>query len=185
MADAAEEKMNIKKLLYFLFSFGTIPFVAAHCPLCTAAVGGAAITAQYFGLDTSIIGLLVGAFGISTGIWVANKIKKRYFRLQSAALVALSFFLTIIPLASAVKSEILYFPVLFAGDPGTVLNKVYWLSKFFMGTGIGAVASLAGYYMHKRIKRAYGSVLFPFQGVAITLALLAVFGVFLFFWGGA
>ncbi len=51
--------------------------VAAHCPLCTGAIGAAAVSAKMMGVDSSIIGVFIGAFGISTGIWAARWIAKK------------------------------------------------------------------------------------------------------------
>src|SRR3989338_6082029 len=92
-------------LLPLLFLFD-INFVKAHCPLCTAAVGAAAVSAKYYGMDTSIIGVLIGAFGISTGLWVALKMKKQYFKFQTSAIVVASFLLTVIPILPIMKDSL-------------------------------------------------------------------------------
>ena len=173
----------MKKLFFvsFIFVFlliGVIP-VHAHCPLCTAAVGAAAISAKYYGLDTSIIGLLIGAFGASTGLWAGIKIKK-YFKFQLPIIVLASFLLTVIPLIY-LDSDSIYFPLLFFGQSGSILNKVYWLNKIFFGSIIGGVAALIAYWLHVYIKKLNGKVLFPFQGIAVTLAMLFASGAILYF----
>ena len=78
--------------LILALSIGLVPSVNAHCPLCTAAVGAAAVSAKYYGLDSSIIGLLIGAFGVSTGLWAGLKVKKQYFKAQLPVIVVASFF---------------------------------------------------------------------------------------------
>ena len=157
-----------------------MPSVHAHCPLCTAAVGAAAISAKYYGLDTSIIGLLLGAFGISTGLWIGLKINKRYFKFQLPTIVAASFFLTIIPLLY-ISNDAIYFPLLFFGPSGSVLNKVYWIDKLFFGSGIGGLATLFAYLTHIYVKKQNGGVLFQFQGIVITLFFLVVSSLILYF----
>ncbi|MBI2100988.1 hypothetical protein HYT53_00060 [Candidatus Woesearchaeota archaeon] len=172
-------KMRKLFLLFLILLFFEIPFAHAHCPLCTAAVGAAAISAKYYGLDTSIIGLLVGAFGISTGLWIGLKIKKEYFKFQFSAIVLASFLLTIVPLLS-ISSDSIYLPLLIFGSSGSLLNKVYWVDKMLLGSIIGGVTALLAFFIHSYIKKAKGKVLFPFQGVAITLLFLSASSLILY-----
>lgn len=165
-----------KKILFVLLPvllLLTLPSIHAHCPLCTAAVGAAAVSAKYYGLDSSIIGLLVGAFGIATGLWVGLALKKEYFRFQLPLIILLSFFLTVIPLMS-MDNDTVYLPLLFAGESGSLLNKVYWINKLFFGSIVGGLVTLIAYSMHVFIKKLKGRVLFPFQGVIITITLLSI-----------
>lgn len=178
--------MLISKKYFFIFFIGLflltglIPSVYAHCPICTVAVGAAAVSAKYYGLGTSIIGLLIGAFGISTGLWIGLRINKRYLKFQLPAIVAASFFLTVIPLLY-ISNDTIYFPLLFFGPSGSVLNKVYWIDKLLFGSVIGGLATLFAYLTHIYVKKQNGKVLFPFQGVAVTLFFLALSGLILYF----
>ncbi|MBI2575218.1 hypothetical protein HYV82_05025 [Candidatus Woesearchaeota archaeon] len=153
--------------------------VHAHCPLCTAAVGTAAVTAKYFGLNASIIGVFIGAFGVSTGLWLALKLKKK-IALQTPLIVLASFLLTTLPLLVVVP-DTFYFPLLVAGDAGTVLNRVYWVNKLLFGSVLGLAATTIAFSLHKRIKEIRGKVLFPFQGVALTVAALLILSSALYF----
>ncbi len=155
------------------------PSVSAHCPLCTVAVGAAAVSAKYYGLDVSIIGLLIGAFGISTGLWIGLKIKK-YFKLQFPIIVLASFLLTVVPLLY-ISNDAIYFPLLLFGKAGSILNKVYWVNKVLLGSIIGGLVTLFAYYSHIYIKKINGKILFPFQGIALTLAFLFVSGLSMYF----
>ena len=156
------------------------PSVSAHCPLCTAAVGAAAISAKYYGLNVSIIGLLIGAFGISTGLWIGLKINKEFFKFQFPIIVLASFFLTVIPLLY-ISNDSIYFPLLLVGEAGSILNKVYWVNNVLLGSVIGGLVTLFAYYSHIYIKKINGKVLFPFQGIALTLAFLFVSGLSMYF----
>lgn len=158
--------------------------VHAHCPLCTAAVGTAAISAKYYGMDISIIGMFIGAFGISTGLWIALKISKKYFRFQFFLIVLLSYLLTVIPLLY-ISNESMYLPVLLLGSAGSLLNKVYWINKLLFGSIIGGFAALIAYFFHISIKKLNGKVLFPFQGIVITLLFLIISSLVLYFAFGA
>ncbi|MBI4439706.1 hypothetical protein HY638_01930 [Candidatus Woesearchaeota archaeon] len=163
-----------KPIIAMLFSFiALIPLAHAHCPLCTAAVGAAAVSANYYGLDISIIGIFVGAFAISTGLWVARMLKKEYIKYQTQIIVLLSFLLTVIPLLS-INKESIYIPLLLAGEAGSVLNKVYFVNKLFVGSLFGAILSFGALWIHFKLKEVKGRVLFPFQGIVITLAMLAL-----------
>lgn len=167
-------------LILFVLLLFSIPIAHAHCPLCTAAVGAAAVSAKYFGVDTSIIGLLIGAFGVSTGLWLALKVKRQFFKFQAPIIVLLSFLLTVIPLL-ALMPEYLYLPLLLFGDPGSIMNKVYWINKMLFGSIIGGFVTLFAYYTHVHIKRIRGKVLFPFQGIILTIAFLAITSLGLYF----
>ncbi|MEK6983930.1 MAG: hypothetical protein AABX33_05130 [Nanoarchaeota archaeon] len=159
--------------LILMLSLVIIPATHAHCPLCTAAVGTAAISAKYYGLDESAIGLLIGAFGVSTGLWIGLRIKKQYFTFQLPVIVLLSYILTIMPLMY-VSSEAIYLPILWFGAAGSFLNKVYWVNKLFFGSIVGFFITLISYFLHIHLKKLNGKVLFPFQGIALTLLLLIV-----------
>jgi len=174
------KKYFLFSLIFLVWFIGFVPFAHAHCPICTAAVGAAAISAKYYGMDTSIIGLFIGAFAVSTGLWIGLKIKKRFFRFQLAVIVLLSFLLTVIPLMG-IDSDSVYMPMLFFGTAGSILNKVYWVNKLLFGSIIGAIVSLIAYFTHNYIKKANGNVLFPFQGTAITIIFLGLSGLALYF----
>lgn len=171
--------MGLKQFLIaaFLMVFAALP-VHAHCPLCTAAVGASAVTAKYFGVETSIIGVLIGAFGISSGLWIALNLKK-YVKFQTALIVMGSFLLTVLPLTAAMPDSA-YFPVLIAGSPGTLLNKVYWVNEMLIGSMLGAIAALTAFALHMYIKKSRGKVLFPFQGVVLTIAAILVMAIMLY-----
>ncbi len=154
--------------------------VTAHCPLCTAAVGGAAVAAKYYGVDISVIGVLVGGFAISTGLWLGQRLKKEYIKFQLALIVLLSFFLTVLPLINIVGKETLYAPILLFGASGSIFNKVYWVDKFLLGSIVGSIMTLAAFWLHKYIKAVRGKVLVPFQGILLTVLSLAITSVGLY-----
>lgn len=160
----------------FLFFFSAVP-VSAHCPLCTGAIGVAAVAAKYYGMDLIIIGLFVGAFGISTGLWVGRKIKKEYFKFQLWTIVLLSFLLTVIPLR-VFSGENVYIPIRLFGEVGGMFNKVYWFDRLFFGSWIGGLLSVFSFGVHNTAKKFNnGNVFIPFQGVVLTLAVLLLAGI--------
>ncbi|MEK6904401.1 MAG: hypothetical protein AABW87_02290 [Nanoarchaeota archaeon] len=169
------------KLIFLIsiFLFFVLPSAYAHCPLCTGAVVAGAAGAKYLGLDVTIIGIFVGAFAISLGLWVSRKIKS-YFKYQSLVIIILSFILTVVPVMPYVN-DLVPVPVLLTGGAGSLLNKVYFVNKLLLGSIIGAVVTFIGYLLHLLIKVRHGKVIVPFQGVVITMLLLLLASVPVYF----
>ena len=163
--------MNKFILFIFLFFILGISFVSAHCPLCAGAVGAAAVGASYLGIDNSIVGLFVGAFSISTGLWFAKKMKRKYFKFQSFSIVLSSFLFTVIPSAKIVNDL----------DYISLFNNIYFLDKILMGSIIGGLITLLALYLHEKIKQVNGKVLVPYQGVFLTLILLIISSIPMYF----
>lgn len=152
----------------------------AHCPLCTAAVGAGAVAATAVGVDVSVVGLFVGAFAVSTGLWFGRIIKKKYIPFQTALIVFASFLLTIIPVDALVHDTI-YFPLLYFGVPGSVFNRVWWMPKMLFGGIIGGALTVGSLYLHEFLKkRNNGKVHIQFQGVLLTVGILAISAIAMF-----
>ena len=111
-------------------------------------------------------GFLVIVFGIGSGTMKLDELA--------------SFLLTVVPLLY-ISNDTVYFPLLLVGEAGSILNKVYWVNKVLLGSIIGALVTLFAYYSHIYIKKINGKVLFPFQGVALTLAFLFASGLSMYF----
>ena len=162
--------MNFKKLLALLPSLFFLKEVSAHCPLCTGAVVAGAIGAKYLGLDITILGIFVGAFAISLGLWISRKIKN-YFKYQSTLILTSSFFLTIAPSLAFIK-DMTYI---------SLLSKVFFVNKLLIGSIIGALVTLLAYKIHNHIKLKHGKVLFPYQGIVLTVLLLILSSIPVYF----
>lgn len=162
--------MKFKKLLALLPSLIFLKGVSAHCPLCTGAVVAGAIGAKYLGLDIIILGVFVGAFAISTGLWIARKLKN-YFKYQNTLIIISSFFLTVIPSLAFVK-DMTYI---------SLLSRIFFVNKLLIGSIIGALVTLLAYRLHNYIKLKHGRVLFPYQGVVLTLVLLFIASISTYF----
>ena len=162
--------MSYKKLLAFLPSLFFLKEVSAHCPLCTGAVVAGAMGAKYLGLDIIILGIFVGAFAISTGLWIARKLKN-YFKYQNILIIISMFLFTIIPALVFVK-DMTYI---------NLFSKVYFVNKLLLGSIIGSIITLFAYYLHNYIKLKHGKVLFPYQGVILTVLLLIIASIPVYF----
>lgn len=162
--------MKLKRLLALFPSLFFLKEVSAHCPLCTGAVVAGAIGAKYLGLDIIILGIFVGAFAISLGLWIARKLKN-YFKYQNTLIIISSFFLTVIPSLAFIK-DITYI---------SLLSRIFFVNKLLVGSIIGALVTLLAYRLHGYIKLKYGKVLFPYQGIALTILFLVLTSIITYF----
>ena len=169
--------MNKKIMTPFFLLFAlllNLNIASAHCPLCTGAVAMTAMGANYYGFDLIIIGLFTGAFAISTGLWLGKKIKTEYFKFQIWTIVLLSFLLTVVPLRM-LSGENIYIPLRLFGEVGSMFNKVYWMDRLLFGSILGGILSVFAFGTHVTVKKINnGNVLFPFQGIALTIGILAI-----------
>src|SRR3989344_8956311 len=92
----------MKYKLSFIIVFVTGLFAAepalAHCPLCTIGAGLAVTIGAWLGLNSMVIGILVGGFAIALGGWTAKLIKSKKIIYQDSLVTLGVFLLTIIPI---------------------------------------------------------------------------------------
>ncbi len=150
----------------------------AHCPLCTMGVAAAAGGAAYLGIDKAIIALFVGAFAVSTGWWVGKKIKKKFIPFQLAAIVVLSFLLTVVPLLPLLE-RIYPLYISWAGDYGSLLNRTYVLNLSWFTSALGGFIVGMAPGLSRKVSAWRDGKLIPFQGVLLTISLLLIVGVLL------
>lgn len=158
---------------------GIPKFALAHCPLCTAGVGIAALGAAWLGVSTIVIGVFVGAFAIAAGLWFGRIIEKRFFKNSSpqrtkiikAGVVIVSYLTTIIPLTPLFKDYSAIY-ISLGGDYGSILNRTYLIDRFIIGSIVGGVLVCVSPTISNSIKQFRNGKLFPYQGVLITFALL-------------
>ena len=165
--------MKLKKLIPLSFLF-LIPSAMAHCPLCTMGAAVAAGTAAYFGVSQSVIGVFMGAFAVSMGLWFSRMIKKKFeFKFMDIAFASSSFATTILPLLMIMKQFTpLYISVL--GDYGSLLNRTYLVNLFLVGSIIGAFITYIAPSISKNISELREGKMIPYQGITLTFSLLAL-----------
>ncbi len=158
----------MKKRIVLFLLLALLPQAAyAHCPLCTAATGGAVAAARFYGLDDTIVGIWIGAFAISTALWFDRMIKKEYVQFQRLIIILLSFTLTVVPFY-------------LSGLMGAQASTIFGIDKMFFGALAGSMVSYFAFSMSKRIKSERKKRLFPFQSMAIAFLLLTLTSVI--FW---
>lgn len=162
----------MKKIL--LISLALLPvllagIVSAHCPLCTVGAGAAAAGAAWLGVSKVVIGLFIGGFAMSMGMWFARVVKKRYISFQRTLIIVVVFFTTVLPLLpifSAVGP--LYIP--FIGEYGITYAFNYSLASSFLG----GIITFVSPGINRKIKEKRNGKGIPFQGTIITFVLLGI-----------
>jgi len=154
-----------------------VPAASAHCPLCTAGAALGVGIARAYGVDDSIVGLLLGAFVASSALWIDKLLKRREisYPLQAPLLVLASLLLLAVPLYLAgiitnfaLVRSIPDYPSLF-GLAALGLDKLF--AGLLIGTALVAgVFTASDYLVERRGKR-----LFRFQGMVLMAITVAVF----------
>ena len=142
---------------------------AAHCPLCTAAVGTGLITARLFGVNDIVSGIWVGAFIISIALWLDKALRRKYKPIlgQGVILSVIAFLSTVIPF---------YFAGLF-NTGGLFLG----VEKLLFGAIAGSIITYLGIFTSLKLKSANeNKVLFPFQTIVFVISFLTAASIF--FW---
>ena len=161
-------------LLFLLF----VPLPAfAHCPLCTLGAGAITLFAAWLGISSIIIGLFIGAFSVALGSWLARSIKKQYIPYQRWIL-EIFFYLTIVLPLLRFSDEYASLYISIAGDYGSLLNRVYLINLFLIGSILGAIVVMTSPFISKAITKKRQKTL-PYQGLIVTFSMLAILSIIL------
>lgn len=165
--------MNVRWSIPVTVFFLELQSTLAHCPLCTVGIAAAAGGAAYLGVDKAVIALFVGAFAVSTGWWVARKIKKQLIPFQMAGIILLSFLLTTIPLLPLLdRIYPIYISV--AGDYGSWLNRTYIINLSLISSILGGAAVGITPWLSAKLTGLRQGKKMPYQGVLLTLGILLI-----------
>ena len=167
-------------LSILLLSFTTllVNTVSAHCPLCTIGAGAGAGLAAYLGVNKIVIGLFIGAFAMSMGMWFARWAdkKKKIIPFQKTIIVILVFVTTVYPLMP-IFSAVGPLYLSFIGEYGITYAFNYSILSSLFG---GVLVFLSPQISRKVTKLRQGRTI-PFQGVSITLLSLIIVGLLIQF----
>ncbi len=167
--------MNQKKNFLFLMFGALFIFltenVSAHCPLCTVGAGAAAVGAVWLGVSKVVVGLFIGGFSMSMGLWMSRIIKKNYFKFQKSAIVIGVFLLTLLPLLP-IFNVIGPLHFSFIGEYGKTYAINYSLVSGLFG---GLIVFLSPSLSRKITEKRKGKRI-PFQGTILTIISLIVAG---------
>ena len=148
----------------------------AHCPLCTAGAGAAAVGAAWLGVGQIPIGVFIGAFAIALGLWVSKLIKRQFIPQQKWILAIFSYLTTIFPLTMMLTDVHSIYVSIF-GEYGSLFNRVYVFNGFIVGSILGSIIIMASPTLSKKLSVWRKGKLIPYQGMIITFVLLFVVSV--------
>jgi len=146
----------------------------AHCPLCTIGAGLAVTLGAWLGLNSIVIGILVGGFAIALGGWTAKLIKSKKIRHQDLLATLGVFLLTIIPIVPFAGGTNGSIYISLAGEYGSWLNRTYSVSHFLLGSLLGGLVMLAAPVLSSYLSQLRQGKRIAFQGVITTLSALLV-----------
>ncbi len=157
----------MKKIIKLLTFF--IPFIFpiksyAVCPVCTVAVGAGLGFSRVIGIDDSVTGIWIGALILSSGLWMADFIKKRSWKIPfpeiSSTLIMLLF---VIP------------PLYWSNMIGISGNILWGIDKIILGTILGSIIFLSGVIFDKWLRTTNNNkVYIYYQKVLIPVFLLSI-----------
>ncbi len=164
--------MRTKKVAT-LISLGLLtPGIAlAHCPLCTAGAGLAAVIATRFGVSSGATGIFIGAFAVAMGAWISRLLPKKYVPHQETAITAFSFLTTVIPLLPLLTQySSIYVDI--GGAYGSWLNRTYLINLFVAGSVLDETLMLISPRLSGWVTNIRQGRQVPYQGIALTFTLL-------------
>lgn len=163
-------------ILPAIMLFIIIPSVMAHCPLCTAGAAAGIGFARAYGVDDSIVGLLIGALIASSGLWINNLLKKRKINLplQAFFLVIIVFLLFAVPFY--IKGVIINFEMVRSmPEHHSMLGLgIYGIDRLLFGMMLGTILISLTFVFSDYVKEKKGKRLFAYQGLVIMAIALAI-----------
>lgn len=172
----------MRKLLKILFvslalfiihssSFGA-PAVQAVCPVCTVAIVAGLGLSRWLGVDDTISGVWIGGVLLSSSLWLASWLKKRFLKTPTVKYLNIS--------VSSVVYLLVFVPLAWANIIGHPFNKLWGVDKLVLGTIFGSAAFWAGTWLDKKIRKIRGKQLFKYQKVVFPVVLLLLLSVILY-----
>ena len=138
--------------------------IQAVCPLCTVAVGAGLGISRFLGIDDSVTGVWIGGLILSSGLWLADWIDKKGWRVPYKEVVSVGlFFLFVIP------------PLYWGKMIGLVGNTLWGIDKVLLGTVAGSTLFLIGVWFDKWLRSTnQNKVYIYYQKVIIPVFLLSI-----------
>lgn len=159
-------------IFIYLIIFLTNPtWTYAVCPVCTIAVGAGLGFSRWIGIDDSVTGVWVGGLIISSGLWMADWIRKRKWRVPYPEVLSIFvMYLFVIP------------PLYWSHMIGITGNTLWGIDKLLFGVIIGSIVFLMGVGIDRWLRTTNkGKVYVYFQKVIVPVSLLVITSLFFYF----
>jgi len=157
--------MKLKLTILLATIFFAFPAEAlAVCPICTVAVGAGLGISRWLGIDDTVTGIWIGGLILSSGLWLADWIGKKGWKVPYKEAISVGlFFLFVIP------------PLYWGKMIGLAGNTLWGIDKVLLGTVIGSVIFLLGFWLDKWSRTTNGDkVYIYYQKVIIPVFLLSL-----------
>ncbi|PJE64021.1 hypothetical protein COU89_00095, partial [Candidatus Roizmanbacteria bacterium CG10_big_fil_rev_8_21_14_0_10_45_7] len=157
-------KFIIALLIGLFFFFTSASQVYAVCPLCTIAVGAGLGVSRWLGIDDTVTGIWIGGIIFSSGLWLADWLEKKKWRVPYKKIVSIIlFFLFVIP------------PLYWGNMIGLPENTLWGTDKILLGTLAGSTLFLIGVWLDQFLRATNkGKVYMFYQKVIIPVLLLSL-----------
>jgi len=151
-------------LINFIIFFTSSNSVHAVCPVCTIAVGAGLGFSRWIGIDDSVTGIWIGGLILSSGLWMADWIRKKGWKVLYPEVL------------SILLMVIFVIPPLYWSHMIRIVNNTLWgMDKVILGIITGSVIFLLGVAIDKWLRTTNkGKVYIYFQKVIIPVLLLAI-----------
>lgn len=124
------------------------------------------------GVAKPVLGIFIGALGVSMGWWFAKKIPKEYIPYQKEVLIVASFLLTVVPILPIIGQQQAFFIGLH-GSYGSLLHNTYMYDMSFLTSIIGGTVVTLSPRISRKITEIRGKHI-DYQGILVTFATLIV-----------
>lgn len=163
--------MNKIIIAFILFGFLFITrSVQAVCPICTVAVGAGLGVSRVIGIDDSITGVWIGGLILSSGLWMADFIRKKNWRVPRPEVIS-TLLMALFVIPSLYLSKMI----------GVDGNTLWGVDKLLLGTIIGLITFLLGVETDKALRKTNkDKVYIYYQKVIIPVFLLSVISLVLY-----
>jgi hypothetical protein len=144
--------------------------VEAVCPVCTIAVGAGVGISRLIGIDDSITGVWIGGLIISSGLWMADFIRKKQWKIPIPEILSiLLMLLFVIP------------PLYWSNMIGVTNNTLLGIDKIIFGSVIGSLIFFLGVGIDKLLRLINNDkVYIYYQKVILPVLLLSIVSLILY-----
>lgn len=157
-------KIFLSFFLTLIAFFASNHLIYAVCPVCTVAVGAGLSISRLIGIDDTITGIWIGGLIISSGLWIADWLGKKNWKIPQKETISVSLFFLFVIL-----------PLYWAKIIGLPGNTLWGIDKILLGTVIGLIVFLIGVLIDKWLRKTNNNkVYIYYQKVIIPVLLLSI-----------
>lgn len=142
------------------------PAVFAVCPVCTVAVAAGLGLSRWLGVDDAVSGIWIGGVLLSSSLWLASWLQKKYLRAHSIKYLSI--------LVSSFIYLLVFVPLVWADIIGHPFNRIWGVDKLIVGTVFGSAAFWAGTWADKKIRKIRGKQFFKYQKIVFPVVFLLI-----------